>query len=712
MGTGVRFLTLAMVGLFAGCSTGLKTVPTTELQRGEAPDIYQWLEEVESPRALAWVNAHNEPTLKKLESDPRYAPVLKNLRDVMLATDRIHLPAQRGKYVYNFLQDATHTRGLLRRTTITNYMQKDLPWQSVLDIDRLAKAEKENWVYKGADCLEPHARRCLLTLSRGGKDASVLREFDTGTKRFIRGGFQLPEAKSDATWLDLNTLLVATDFGPGSLTLSGYARIVKLWKRGTPLSEATTLFEGKETDVSSSALHVQRPEGNYSFVYRSPSFFEQEYFLLGDDQKTLTKLPFPMGGQLRAVFHGRIIMSLRGDWKTATHDFKAGTLVALPIASLNKPDPTVDLITLFTPSARVSLADVYDTKDFLILNLLDNVKSRLDKLTFVDDKPVTEAIPLNSDGTLTVVSTSTHDNQFFVQYESFLTPSTLYLVDMDSSGKLTATVAKQLPARFDASDLVAEQLEATSKDGTKVPYFLVRKKDIPRDGSTPTLLYGYGGFAVSMNAHYMEGSGQAWLEKGGAYVLANIRGGGEFGPEWHTAGLMENRQLVYDDFIAVAEDLIASKLTSPKKLGIQGGSNGGLLMGVMYTQRPDLFEAVVCQVPLLDMLRYHKLLAGNSWMGEYGNPDVPEEAEYIRKYSPYQNVLPGKKYPKVFFMTSTKDDRVHPGHARKTAARMEEYGHPFLYYENTEGGHGAAANLEQRAKFYALMYTYLYEQLM
>jgi prolyl oligopeptidase len=712
MGIAVRFLSLALVGAIAGCSTGLKTLPTTETQRGEAPDIYQWLEEVESARALDWVNAHNEPTLKQLESDSRYAPVLKDLREVMLATDRIHLPAQRGSKVYHFLQDAKHTRGIWRRTTIGNYLQKNPRWETVLDMDNLATTEKENWVYKAADCLEPLSQRCLLTLSRGGKDASVLREFDTKTKRFVTNGFQLPEAKSDATWLDRDTLLVATDFGPGSLTLSGYARIVKLWKRGTRLSDATTLFEGKETDVSSSALHVQRPEGNYSFVYRSPTFFEQEYYLLGDDRMTLTKLPFPLSGQLRAVFQGRIIVSLRADWKTATADYKSGALVALPIASLSKPDPTVDLITLFTPSPRVSLADVYDTKDFLILSLLDNVKSRLDKLAFVDDKPVTETMPLNTDGTLTVVSTSTHNNKFFVQYESFLTPSTLYLLDMDADGKLSATVAKQLPERFNASDLLAEQLEATSKDGTKVPYFVVRKKDVPRDGSTPTLLYGYGGFAVSMNAHYMEGSGKAWLEKGGAYVLANIRGGGEFGPEWHTAGLMENRQLVYDDFIAVAEDLIASKLTSPAKLGIQGGSNGGLLMGVMFTQRPDLFQAVVCQVPLLDMLRYHKLLAGNSWMGEYGNPDVPEQAQYIRRYSPYQNVLPGKKYPKVFFMTSTKDDRVHPAHARKTAARMEEYGHPFLYYENTEGGHGAAANLEQRAKFYALMYAYLYQQLM
>ena len=704
---GRNAIAAAVLALLLGCS---KVVTT--LQAGDG-DPNQFLEEVESDRALNWVKTHNEPTLKQLENDARFAPLQSTIRGLLTAEDRIHWVTQRGEHLYNFLQDGSHKRGLLRRTTLESYMGAEPAWESVLDVDALAKKENKNWVFKAANCLEPEAKLCLIALSDGGKDASVLREFNTADRAFVDGGFSLPEAKSDGTWLDENRLLVATDFGPGSLTLSGYARIVKVWTRGTPLSDAKTVFEGLETDVSSGAAHIDRPEGSYTFVFRSPSFFEQELFLLKADLTT-RKVPFPISAQLRTVFQNQILATLREDWKTANGVIKGGSLVSMPLGALDKADPAADVQIVFEPTDRVSLVDVVDARSYLVLNLLDNVKSRLVKLSLKEGHWTQTHVPVKNDGAISIMSSSTYKDTFFAMYESFLVPSSLYLLEADAgdSDALRANVIKTLPSRFSADGLESIQLQATSRDGTQVPYFVVMPKQMPRDGSAPTLLYGYGGFEQSMTPSYLQVAGKARLEKGGVYVLANIRGGGEFGPEWHRAGLKENRQRVYDDFIAIAEDLIARKITSPAKLGIAGGSNGGLLMGVMLTQRPDLFKAIVCQVPLLDMLRYHKLLAGNSWMGEYGNPDIAEQAAYIRKYSPYQNLAAGKNYPKIFFMTSTKDDRVHPGHARKMAARMESMGYPFFYYENTEGGHGAAANLEQRAHFSALMYTYLYQQLL
>ncbi len=678
------------------------------VQSGDA-DPYLWLEEVTSGRALKWVEDHNTPTLDKLRNDARFSPVRAQIHEILVAKDKLHLPTQRGGYLYNFLQDATHVRGIIRRTTPQGYLEDEVIWETVLDIDALATAENENWVYKGSVC-HPEGELCMLALSRGGTDAAVYREFDMSTKAFVKEGFQLAEAKSSVEWAGKDELLVATDYGAGSLTLSGYPRIFKRWKRGTPLSEAATLFEAEVKDVNVGASHFDRDGLTFTVVSQSLSFFETAYHLVKDGKTT--RLDFPTGTELITLFRGQVVFSLREEWDTPAGNFKAGTLLATPLESVELNNPSRGVQVLFEPQERVSLAEVHETSNGLVLSIMDNVLSTLEFVRFVKGKVQKEKIPLSDvNGALTVVSSSDKESRFYVKAESFLQPASLIVVGFGEKGRGNFRVAKQLPARFDSSPFLMEQLEATSKDGVSIPYFVIRRADVPFDGSTPTLLYGYGGFEVSMTPYYLEGVGRAWLEKGGAYVLANIRGGGEFGPKWHEAALKQNRQKAYDDFIAIAEALIESKLTSPSKLGIQGGSNGGLLMGAMFTQRPELFKAVICQVPLLDMLRYHKLLAGNSWMGEYGNPDIAEEAAYIRKYSPYQNIVPEKKYPKVFFMTSTKDDRVHPGHARKAAARLEEYGNDVLYYENTEGGHGGAANLEQRATFSALGYTYLYQQL-
>ncbi|MBY0471906.1 prolyl oligopeptidase family serine peptidase [bacterium] len=678
-------------------------------------DPFLWLEEIEGKKPLEWVKTKNESTLKTLTEDARYSPTEKEVRKILLAEDRIPFPILRGKEIHNFWQDSTNVKGLWRKTSFEEYRKSSPKWETVLDIDALAKKENENWVYKGANCVPPEYRKCLITLSRGGKDASVIREFDAVKKEFVAGGFAVPEAKSSVSWMDGDTVWVATDFGPGTLTKSGYPRIVKLWKRGTPMANAKVIYEGKDTDMEIEAFTYFRPEGNSHFVSWRPTFFENVTYLYTPD-KGLKKIPFPMESSFEGSFNGRVFAIIRKELVTPKAKFKEGSLVAFPLNDLDESKAEA----VFVPNSTQSVEGISFTKNGAILHINENVAGKLLQL-FPPKKPnpkgwTAKAFPLPKNGSVSILSANAWDKNYFSLYQSFLVPQTLYLGEEASGQTLKKFVEiKKVPERFDASGAVAEQFFVKSTDGTKIPYFLVRPKKMKYDGSTPTLLYAYGGFLISLTPGYLSATGKTWTEKGGAYVIANIRGGAEYGPTWHSAGLKENRQKVFDDFAAVAKDLIERKITSPQRLGIRGGSNGGLLMGASFTQHPELFKAVVCQVPLLDMLRYNKLLAGASWEGEYGNPDdpkTPQIRDAILKYSPYQNLQADKKYPKVFFMTSTLDDRVHPGHARKMAAKMEAQNHPFFYFENTEGGHAGVSNLEQEIKRASLMFVYLYQMLM
>jgi len=684
--------------------TGLVLLPLAMTRAQTTEDPYQWLEDVTGEPALAWARGQNDRTRRELEASPDFKPIHDRLLAIYDSSARIPYVAKAGAFYYNFWRDAQHVRGVWRRTTPAEYRKAEPAWETVLDLDALAAAEKENWVWKGAVWLWPGYDRCLLNLSRGGGDAVVVREFDATTKTFVADGFNLPEAKSDVTWRDRDHVYVGTDFGAGSLTSSGYPRVVKSWTRGTPLDAAGTVFEGEAGDVAVGTWTSEDPEFPREFVRRSPTFFTGEHFLNRDGR--LLKLDLPADAE-QGTFREWLLVTLRTDWSVGGKTYPGGALLAARWDDFLAGKR--DFAVLFEPTARKSLAGYAATRGHVIVNELDNVRNRLYVLTPQAGGGWTRT-PLAAPefGTVSAEAVDRESDDYFLTVTDFLTPTSLA---RGTVGRAEREPLKQLPAFFDAAGLEISQHEAVSKDGTRVPYFQVARKGLAADGAAPTLLYGYGGFEVSMTAGYSAGMGAAWLERGGVYVLANIRGGGEFGPAWHQAALKENRQRAYDDFIAVAEDLIRRGVTSPRHLGIMGGSNGGLLMGVMLTERPDLFGAVVCQVPLLDMRRYHRLLAGASWMGEYGNPDVPEEWAYLSRYSPYQNVKADVTYPRVLFTTSTRDDRVHPGHARKMVAKMEAQHHDVLYYENIEGGHGGAANNRQQATMNALAFTFLWKQL-
>ena len=665
-------------------------------------DPYLWLEEVESEKALAWAKERSVADTAVIETVPEFAGIHEKLLEISNSRDRIPTPRIRGPWIYNFWQDADHVRGIWRRTFPSEFIKESPAWEVVLDLDALAEAEGENWVWKGADCLEPEYRRCMIGLSRGGADANVQREFDTTTKTFSENGFSLPEAKTQIAWKDESTLWVGTDFGEGSLTTSGYARIAREWKRGTPLEEAKTVFEGSVDDMVVTAYSDHTPEGRYDIVNLIPEFFRgANYLRLGD---RLVKLELPDDADLRGFFKDRMLVTLRSDWNTGGVTYPQDALLAIDLDGFLKGGR--DFRILFEPEERVSLDSITLTHNHLLYTTLDNVRGRLYRLSIGETGWTKEEIELPGIGTIRFGSASDVDDSFFFTYTDFLTPSSLYLV-RDGAGP---EKVKASPAWFDASGMTVRQYEATSADGTKIPYFVLLPKGFVADGTNPTLLTGYGGFEISMVPRYSGMVGTAWSTRGGVYALANIRGGGEFGPSWHQAAVKEKHQTNFDDFVAVADDLIARKITSPKYLGIEGGSQGGLLVGGSFVQRPDLFRAVVCAVPLLDMKRYNKLLAGASWMAEYGNPDTADW-EYMKLWSPYQNLDPKVDYPRVFFWTNTRDDRVHPAHARKMVARMADMAKPVLYYENTEGGHGAGANLSQRAYTEALTYAYLWMML-
>ena len=672
-------------------------------------DPFLWLEEVEGKRALDWVAQRNGESLAELQADPRYERFLAQAEALLNAKDRIPYGSIRGRHIYNFWRDAEHVRGIVRRTSLESYRTAEPEWETVLDVDALAKAEDENWVYKGIAWLAPGYERCLVKLSRGGTDASVHREFDTLAKRFVEGGFVLPEAKSGVTWLDRDTLLVGTNWGDGSLTASGYPRVAKRWKRGTPLAKAETIFEGRHEDIGIWPRVMDSGEETLAMIEQSLTFYTGAYHLIGDDGK-LRRLPLPESVNLAGFYSGRILFTLRDAWEVAGRTFSQGALLAIDAAAFRATGELPRVETIYTPDDRTSIEGVTVSRNGLYVSLLQNVKGRILRFGVDADsgKWSAEPLPLPDNGTVSLSAANPHSETVLVNYEDHITPDRLSEYDAVANA---LTLLKSLPARFRADGLQVSQHIARSADGEAVPYFVIHRKGLKPDGSTPTILYGYGGFEISLKPSYSATIGKLWLERGGAYAVANIRGGGEFGPRWHKAALKTNRQRAYDDFIAVAEDLAKRGITSPERLGISGGSNGGLLVGAIFTQRPDLMNAVVCRVPLLDMLRYTKLLAGASWAAEYGDPEDSVMRAAILKYSPYQNMFPERKYPKVFIETSTKDDRVHPGHARKMVARMREQGHPVLYFENTEGGHAAGANLKQHARRYALEYVYFSCQL-
>lgn len=698
--------------LATGCTAAIQEPEATPAPAGiqvEAPaDPFLWLENIEGPKALTWVKERNDETLGEFEADERYSGFLNKAETILNATDRIPYGSVRGGKVYNFWQDETNIRGLWRRASLESYRTDSIKWETLLDFDALAKSEEENWVYKGVTCLAPEFTRCLLRLSRGGKDASVYREFDLTTKSFVKNGFALPEAKSDAEWVDENTLMVGTNWGEGSLTESGYPRIVKLWKRGEPLNDARLVMEGIEKDIGVWPGVMDDGENQVSMIIRSLTFFTAEYHIIGKDQK-LIKLPLQDSAKLKGFYKGNILFSLREAWTTHGTTYPQGALLAFSAKEFAQTGELPALQSIYTPDAQTSIQGVSESKSGLFISMIEDVKGKVLRFDVdADGKWTSSPVPLPTTGSVSVASATPFDKTVFFNYEDHITPDRLFEYDTPAN-KLT--VLKTLPGRFDSTGLAVHQYFVKSKDGEKIPYFVIHRKDIPLTNSTPTILYGYGGFEISLTPRYSAASGKLWLERGGAYAISNIRGGGEYGPRWHKAALRENRQRAYDDFIAVAQDLIDRKITSPKHLGIMGGSNGGLLVGVALTQRPDLFNAVVCQVPLLDMYRYTKLLAGASWAAEYGDPENPEMWKVISQYSPYQNLRKETNYPKAFLLTSTKDDRVHPGHARKMVAKMMKQGHPVYYYENTEGGHSAGANLKQHAKRYALEYVYLSKQL-
>jgi prolyl oligopeptidase len=555
--------------------------------------------------------------------------------------------------------------------------------------------------------LEPADRLCLVSLSRGGADADVVREFDLEQKAFVARGFTLPEAKSRVAWRDRDSLFVATDFGPGSLTTSGYPRVVREWTRGTSLADAPLVYEGRADDMAVAAYRDLTPGFERDFVSRQITFWTSELFLRRDGR--LVKIEKP--DDANATVHREwLLVELRSPWTVAGRTFAAGSLLACDFEKFLAGSR--DFAVLFAPGDRTSLVAFAGTRHHLLVTTLDNVRSRIDVLTPTADGWQRQPLPgVPESGTAGVAPVDEiESDDYFLVTASPVTPSTLALGSAAAVDREPERL-KQTPAFFDAAGLAVSQHEAVSEDGTRIPYFQIGPTNLPLDESTPTLLYGYGGFEIPLVPSYDPIAGAAWLERGHVLVIANIRGGGEFGPRWHQAALKANRPRAYEDFAAVAADLVARKVTSPARLGIKGGSNGGLLVGNMYVRRPDLFGAVVCQVPLLDMRRFNKLLAGASWMGEYGDPDKPEEWSFIEGFSPYHRVDRDRGYPPILITTSTRDDRVHPGHARKMTALLREAGKTVFYYENIEGGHGGAADNKQKAFMDALGYAFLGREL-
>jgi prolyl oligopeptidase len=676
-------------------------------QGSDAEDPYIWLEEIQGERALAKVDQWNADTEAVLTAQAEYPLAKAWARQILDDTRQIAMPdAIMGDQVTNLWRDADNPRGLWRTATLQSYLAGAPEWRTLIDVDQLGEDEGQSWVWHGANCLAPDYTRCLVSLSPGGTDADVVREFDITTSAFVEGGFTLPEAKSNVAWYDENTLFVGTDEGAGSLTDSGYPRLVKLWERGTDFAQARLIAEGEQTDISMNGFSVLDGETRYRFVRRGPSFWTSEYALVTDDGDTVA-LPLPEDAEFEAVLGGFVIGKLNSPMETSAGTEQPGALLAWSLNDvLNGGDPQP--FAVFRPSETQAVEQVAASENKLWVKVLDDVSGKLIELT-PDAAGWTErAMDLPANSTIQIAETSGTGDTAFVTVESMLTPPTLYAVPSEGAPR---TIASE-PAQFDASKFTVEQKFAISKDGTKVPYYLVRPKGM--EGPLPTLIHAYGGFRAAQTPKYLTAEpyrsgplGLFWVESGNAYVLANIRGGGEYGPRWHEDALREKRQNSFDDFHAVADDLVANRLASPGRIAASGRSNGGVLVGAVANQRPDLYGAIISGSPLIDMKRYNKLLAGASWMAEYGNPDVPADWAFMREWSPYQNMRDTPDVPAAFYYLSTLDDRVHPGHARKAAAKHEAWGQTFYYHEYREGGPSVGSDHEEDAKRAALLLAYL-----
>ena len=674
----------------------------------ERPDKYTWLEDIHGEKPMAWVKEENARTAAVLEKQKPFEELREEALKVLDSPDKLAFPQFRNGMVYNTWRDKDHVRGIVRRTTLESYLTADPKWETVIDYDALGKEDKQSWVGKGLTCFEPEEEHCMVALSVGGEDAITLREFDLKSAKFIEGGFVMPRGKQRMEWLDKDTLLIGRDWGPGTMSEAGYPITVRKWKRGTPLESAVEVYRGSTKDNGygdDGEVLVDGQGHRVPTIERSVTTFETEHYLLLPSGPK--KLGLPMKSRIEGLHDNQLLVSLDEDWKPEgrTESIAQGSIVSVDVKAATADPAHLKPTILFAPTAKEFAQGLATTKNHVLLTTLENVQGRAYVYTRGRNGKWTRVkLPVADNQTIGIATTSLLDDRFFLAQTGFLTPSSVLLGD---AGDAMLKPGKTQKALFDASRDVVEQLEATSKDGTKVPYFVVHRKDIALDGSTPTLLTAYGGFEVSNTPSYSAVRGKLWLERGYSFVLANIRGGGEFGPAWHEAGLKTHRQRIYDDFYAVAQDLVARKFTSPEHLGIQGGSNGGLLMGVEFEQHPEMWKAVVIQVPLLDMLGYEHMSAGASWVGEYGSVSVPEERAFLASISPYNQLKEGVKYPEPLIFTTTADDRVGPVHARKFAAKMEEYHEPFFYDEITEGGHGAGADNRQAARTEAEEFTYL-----
>jgi prolyl oligopeptidase len=692
-----RIVTASVLFLLAGIAA-----------RATEADPFLWLENVNGPRSQAWVKAENAKTLAVMQNDPRFDAFYEDALAINEATDRVPTPEIINGTVYNFWQDATHVRGIWRSTSLADYGNPSPTWTTVLDLDALAKSENANWIWGGANCDSPSGTRCLIELSDGGEDAKTIREFDLPSKSFVSDGFVLPRGKQNVAWVSDDTVLVAREWTPGDLTASGYPFILKSLKRGQPLDAATEVFRGTKSDVSVSPMEINDGNGHRLVGFeRGVSFFDSEKYIL--NASGAHKLDLPLESSIDAMVAGRVLVKLEQVWSATTAVIPQGSLVALSFDKLESDPDDLRPTIVYQPGSRETLLGVAVTRDRMIATTLENVNGRAFSYTPLPDGTWSrKRLDLPDNSSIAIVDADDKSSNAFVRVSSFLTPTTMWLIDTNT-GK--AAAVKSPSPKFDSAGDVVEQHEATSKDGTRVPYFIVHAKNTTLDGRTPTIMTAYGGFNVSETPTYDGTLGKLWLERGGAYVLANIRGGGEFGPAWHDAGLKTHRQRIYDDFAAVAHDLIARKYTSPRHLGIEGGSNGGLLMGVEFTQHPELWNAVFIAVPLLDMLRFEHIAAGASWVGEYGSVSNPAERAFLASISPYNNLRAGVKYPKPFLFTTTKDDRVGPQHARKFAAKLAAMHDPYYFYEVVEGGHASGANIKERSFTAALTYTYFTQQL-
>jgi len=676
---------------------------------GPEQDPFIWLEEARSEEALAWVENENQLTLAKMEADPRFDQLKNEALAIFDSEDRIPYVSFRPDGLYNFWQDKENPKGLLRRTTLESYQTDEPEWETILDVDALAAAEGKEWVYKGSTCLPPDLNICMIALSDGGEDATIMREFNTSTGEFVADGFELADkSQGGIQWIDQDTLLVGRDFGEGTLTESEYPFTSRIWKRGTDIADASEAFRGEANDVWAGASLLRDNTGTVHAMtaFRGVSFHESEYYVQKDGE--WLKLDIPKKASPYGIVDGHLLYSTDVDWETDGQIFPADSLIAVDLEEW-KIDPNGAAKTLvWAPGERQTKRGGAITGNALFVTMLDNVVGKVLQFNFVDGAWTSEAVDLPDNATLGIATASDETDQIMFTVTDFLNPTTLFYSD----GSAAPQVLKTSPSRFDKAGMDVEQHEATSADGTKIPYFIVKPEGMEMDGSTATLMSGYGGFQIPRLPGYLGSTGKLWLEKGGAYVLANLRGGGEFGPNWHQTAIRENKQRTWDDFIAVGQDLVDKGFTSPEHLGIQGGSQGGLLVGTAITQRPDLFNAAIVAIPLFDMLRYHLIGRGASWIGEYGDPRIAEQRAWIEGYSPYQKIAEGVDYPTPFLWASTADDRTHPAHARKGAAKLKELGQPYYYFEDMTGGHSGGVDNEQRAKLQALQYVYLMQQLM